>query len=247
NYNFTENVMGYVSDTTGFQSGGYNGRASTAAAAVAVSPERVNSAEIGVKSTLFDGRMHLNADYYYANWAAMQLSGTLPTGEFRLTNATGALIQGFEVEGQVQLSQRWRADVGLSTINAKYRNYSAANIPTFAGKDLKKAPRFQWNLSSTYIQPLASADVAWSLQLKYTDFYFGAQNNDPVAKTGAHLDAAARISYEPRSANWSAALWGKNLTNNHLAGGLNIPSLGMVIRTAVEPRTYGIDFTYRFF
>ena len=44
------------------------------------------------------------------------------------------------------------------------------------------------------------------------------------------------------------ALWGKNLTNNHVAtGGFNIPQIGVTITHPSIPRSYGVDFLNRFF
>ncbi|MEO6982850.1 MAG: TonB-dependent receptor, partial [Edaphobacter sp.] len=213
-----------------------------------VAPETVRSYEAGVKSSLFSDRVQLNADYYRNDYKALQLTAVLPTGEFTLTNATGALIQGVEMDARIQLTRQWNANAGFGTIDAKYKNYSEINNATFSGVDLKHAPRFQWYLSSTYIQPLASADLVWSMRLKYTDTYFTNQDNNHIAKPPTHLDAGARISYEPRNKNWSVALWGQNLTNNRIpTDGFDIKGLGVQIVYPTLPRTYGMEFNYRFF
>ena len=44
------------------------------------------------------------------------------------------------------------------------------------------------------------------------------------------------------------ALWGKNLTNNHVAtGGFNSPQIGVTMIYPSIPRSYDVDFVYRFF
>jgi iron complex outermembrane receptor protein len=66
--------------------------------------------------------------------------------------------------------------------------------------------------------------------------------------TPVYLDANARVAYEPQSKRWSLALWGKNLTNNHVATtGFDIPGLGTRTIWPTPPRTYGLDFSYNFF
>ncbi|MEO5830737.1 MAG: TonB-dependent receptor [Rhodanobacter sp.] len=246
-YDFTDDVMGYATVTTGFKSGGFNGRGGSAATVNAVNAETMRAYEVGVKSSLLNNRVQLNANYYRNDYAALQLSAVLPGGGFSLANATGALIQGVEMDAQVQLTQHWHASAGFGTIDAKYQNFAAINRASFDGKALKDAPKFQWFLSSTYIQPLDSADLVWSAQLRYTDMYYESQALSRLVMTPTHLDAAARIAYEPRSKDWSVALWGKNLTNNKIsAGGFDIPAIGVGIVYPTMPRTFGVDFSYRF-
>ncbi|MEO8778130.1 MAG: TonB-dependent receptor [Rhodanobacter sp.] len=247
-YNLTDGVMGYATVTTGFKSGGFNGRAQTAATATAVNAETLRAYETGIKSSLFDDRVQLNVDYYRNDYAALQLSAINQDGILTLSNATGALIQGVEMDAQVQLTHQWHVAAGFGTIDAKYQDFAAINNSTFLGQGLKDAPKFQWNLSTTYIQPLATADLVFTAQLRQTDLYYQNLGLSRVIMTPTHLDAAARIAYEPHSKHWSLALWGKNLNNNHVAtGGFNIPQIGVTMIYPSIPRTYGVDFTYRFF
>ncbi len=62
-YRFSEDVMGYVSGSRGFKSGGFNVRANTIAAPGSDQPfedEVLDVAELGLKSRLLDGRLVLN-------------------------------------------------------------------------------------------------------------------------------------------------------------------------------------------
>ena len=247
-YDFAPDVMGYASITTGFKSGGFNGRGTTVAALGMFNAETLTAYEMGIKSSLLDNRIRLNVDYYRNDYAGIQLSAVDPNGVFSVTNATGAVISGVEMDGQVQLTSAWQVGAGFGTIDAKYQNFAPVNAATFAGMDLKDAPKFQWHLNTTYIQPLANADLVWSAALRYTDKYYENQALSPIIETPTHLEARARISYEPRNANWSVALWGDNLTNNHIsAGGFDIAGLGIAVIYPTMPRTYGVDFKYRFF
>ncbi|WEN14127.1 TonB-dependent receptor [Rhodanobacter sp. AS-Z3] len=246
-YDFAENVMGYASLTTGFKSGGFNGRGTTVAALGSFNAETLTAYEMGIKSSLLDNRVRFNIDYYRNDYAGIQLSAVDPNGVFSVTNATGAVLSGVEMDAQAQVTDAWQVGGGFGTIDAKYQNYAPVNAATFAGMDLKDAPKFQWHLSTTYIQSLANADLIWTAAVKYTDKYYENQALSPIIMTPTHLDARARISYEPRNANWSVALWGNNLTNNHIsAGGFDIAGLGIAVIYPTMPRTYGVDFKYRF-
>jgi iron complex outermembrane receptor protein len=55
------------------------------------------------------------------------------------------------------------------------------------------------------------------------------------------------VAYEPHDANWSVALWGKNLSNEFSStGGFDIAGLGIGVIYPNVPRTYGVEFKYRF-
>ena len=246
-YDFTPDIMGYVSATSGFKSGGFDGTGATPANILPFKEETLIAYETGIKSSLLDDRVHFNIDYYRSDYRGVQLAAFTPEGIQTTTNATGALIQGVEMDTEAQLTSAWRVNAGFGTIDTKYQDFSAANSATFAGKRMKNAPKFQWHLSSTYIQPLANADLVWSAALRYTDLYYTNLALSREVMVPTHLDASARVSYEPRNSPWSVALWGKNLTNNQIgAGGFVISGLGVAIVYPQLPPTYGLDFKYRF-
>ncbi len=246
-YNFSDNVMGYVSATTGFKSGGFNGRGTTYATVTPVDAETLKAYEIGVKSTLWDNRLRLNADYYRLDYAGIQLTAVNQDGVFVMTNATGALIQGFEVDAQAQLTDKLRVDASVGTIDGEYQNYSDVNAAYFKGRHMKSAPDMQWTLAGTYVQPVGNADLVLSAQARHTDEYYQNQDTSRLIMTRANTEYNARISYEPRDANWSVALWGKNLGDKFVStGGFDIANLGIGVIYPNVPRSYGVEFKYRF-
>lgn len=246
-YNFTDNLIGYVTVATGFKSGGFNGRASTRDTVTAVDPERVIAYEAGIKSNWLDNRLQVNLDYYRNDYSALQFTATRPDGAFTLINASGALFQGVEADIKAQLTSKWSVNAGGGTINARYKNFDAANNSTFLGKPVKDSPKFQTYLSTTFVQPLAGADLVASAQIRYTDSYFEDLADSRMIMAEPNHEVGARIAYKPTNSNWSVALWGKNLTNNHTSsGGFYIPVLGISVIYPTMPRTYGLDFSYRF-
>lgn len=246
-YDFSDNVMGYASVTTGFKSGGFNGRGTTYATVTPVDAETLRAYEVGVKSTLWDNRLRLNADYYRLDYDGIQLTAVNSDGVFVMTNATGALIQGFEVEAQAQLTSKLRVDASIGTIDGEYKDYAAINAAYFNGRSMKSSPDMQWTLAGTYVQPVGNADLVFSAQARHTDEYFQNQDTSRLIMTRANTEYNARISYEPREANWSVAAWGKNLSNEiSSTGGFDIAGLGIGVIYPNVPRTYGVEFKYRF-
>jgi iron complex outermembrane receptor protein len=246
-YDFADNVMGYASVTTGFKSGGFNGRGTTPATVVPVDAETLLAYEAGIKSTLLDNRLRLNANYYRLDYDGIQLSAVNPEGVIVLTNATGALIQGVEIEADAQLSRKLRVNATVGTIHARYQGYSDVNTAYFKGRSLKNAPELQWTLGASYVQPVGNADLVFSAQARHSDDYFQNQDNSPLIMRRAGEEYNARIAYQPNDADWSVALWGKNLGNDFAStGGFDIAGLGVAVLYPNVPRTYGIEFSYRF-
>lgn len=246
-YDFSDNVMGYGSITTGFKSGGYNGRGTTAATVTPVDEEILTAYEIGIKTSLFGNRLNLNAAYYRLDYEGLQLTAVNSEGVFVMTNATGALIQGFEIDATAQVTNKLKLHGSLGTIDGEYRDYADANAAYFSGRPMKSSPDLQWNLAATYIQPVGNADLVMSGQARYTDEYYQNQDASRLIMTRANTEYNARVSYEPNDANWSVALWGKNLTDEFSStGGFDIKGLGIGVIYPNVPRTYGVEFKYRF-
>lgn len=98
-YDFSDDVFGYVRVSTGFRSGGFNPRDGAAAGSFA--PETATSYEAGLKTELFDSTLRLNMAGFYTKQKDIQITQIVPgTGGAvtDTTNAGEATIKGFELE-----------------------------------------------------------------------------------------------------------------------------------------------------
>ncbi|MDH4042092.1 MAG: TonB-dependent receptor, partial [Gammaproteobacteria bacterium] len=103
NYSFAEDIMLYARYARGNKSGGWNADFMTNGLEYfSYEPESVDSYEAGIKSTLMDDTLRLNAAYYYSEYDDFQVfqqvfnSGGNPSNE--LTNAGAVTNQGVELE-----------------------------------------------------------------------------------------------------------------------------------------------------
>jgi len=246
-FDVSDDVMAYMSVTTGFKSGGFNGRGTTFDTIVPVDAETLRAYEIGIKSSLWNQRVRLNGNYYRLDYAGIQLTSINPDGVFVMNNATGALIQGIELDVQAQLHSRLRLDASLGTIHDRYQHYAEVNADYFRGRSMKGTPDLQWTLAASWVQPLAKSDVVFNAQARHTDEYYQNQDTSRLIMTRANTEYNARISFEPHHGKWEVALWGKNLSNTiSSTGGFDIGNLGIATIYPNVPRSYGIDFKYRF-
>lgn len=91
-------------------------------------PEENDSLELGIKSTLFDGRMTFNANLFLMDYTDMQVTAAVidpVTGESRLTNtnAGSATIKGLEFETRYLVSENGTLGVTGSFLDATYDEF----------------------------------------------------------------------------------------------------------------------------
>jgi len=243
----SKDVLAYASASTGFKSGGFNGRASSLATFTTLRPETVRAYEFGLKTTLADGKLRFNINYFYNDYKDLQLTAFDTNGLAVLTNAASALIKGVEMEMVAQLSANWQINANLGTLDGKYQDFSAANAATFAGKALKQAPKQQWGIGTNYRIKLDGGNIVLNASAKHVGEHFQNLAVSELIKTQAYTIADARLGYDVKGGKWSVALWGKNITNKlYYTGGFDIGGIGIGNAYINVPRTFGIDFRYRF-
>jgi iron complex outermembrane receptor protein len=159
----SESVLTYVSAAKGFRSGGYNHNLSPAGA-LEFDEESSWTYEIGVKSTLFDNRVRLNAALFQIDWEDMQLDVPITglPGRFFLDNAGEAESRGFECELTVQLTQYWDAIGGVGYTDATFDSFiEPLNSTDVAGHNLPNVPEFTWSAALRRQQTLDSGLQTW--------------------------------------------------------------------------------------
>ena len=243
----TREVLGYVSASTGFKSGGYNGRAGSIAAFTTLKPETVRSYEIGLKTTMADGKWRFNINYFKNDYKDLQLTAFDANGVSNLTNASSAELKGFELETVAQITSNWQINAHLGTLDGKYKNYSAVNNGTFSGKALKQAPKQQYGIGTNYRIRLEGGNVNINAGIKHVGDHYQNLATSEVIKTNAYSLVDGRVAYDAKGGKWSVALWGKNLNNKlYYTGAFDISALGIADAYINVPRTYGVDLRYRF-
>lgn len=173
-HQFSDDLMGYVSATNGFKSGGWNARGGTAVSFQPFGPEEIWSYELGMRSELADGRVRFNGTLFFTDLENLQTTSATPTGAFLTTNAGGLQVPGFELELTALPTDEWELFFALGLQDAKY-----VDLPTdciapntdFAAFDIncdranpKRSPDVTWTISTTY----SWAIPAWGATLRPT-------------------------------------------------------------------------------
>jgi len=130
---FDPQTMGYVSASRGFKSGGFNGRANSAAETrtAEYNPEYVWTYELGLKWRSADNKLQANiaafhSDYtdFQARVSEVQNPGSItPTFAFPVINAAKLKMDGIEFEGAAVFDDGTRLSAQVGYLDARYAKF----------------------------------------------------------------------------------------------------------------------------
>ncbi len=241
----------YLSYSQGFKGGGFDPRSSTPNAPdldndgtisdaevteyVGFNPETVNSYEFGYKGSLFDRRLYVAAALFRADYADVQIPGSIPCvsgGQPSfcgvVDNAGKARMQGVEVEANATVARDFassgdRLSIAgtLGYIDAEYKEFvsnilvGGVNVPT----DVTEFRNFQntpkWTMSGTldYSTPAFGGKLNANTTLSYRSKTFQSEAEIPVLDQDGYALLDANIVWRSAGGRWSVGLHGKNLTD----------------------------------
>jgi iron complex outermembrane recepter protein len=121
--------------------------------------------------------------------------------------------------------------------------------PVASGNRLANAPELTFNGLARYEFPLLATNRLGALQVDahYSDDTFKEATNDPLIASDAYWIFNARAALMPAARNWEIAVWGRNLGDErYVVQGLNVGAFYFGNRNYNAPRTYGVEFSWRF-
>ncbi len=225
-YRLTDDVMVFGGYSRGFKSGGFNGGFLDFTDGVVPTDtpydeEILNSFELGIKSTLADGAVRLNATafvYDYQDYQALTFSGL---SQF-ITNSD-ADLSGLDFELVWQPTENLDVLLGASFLDTEVKQVVVQGS-TVSGTNMVLAPEFSLNGLARYSIPLSGgSSVALQLDFNHQGDHFFDITNSSVSKEDAYTVVNARVSYQMNE-KLNLAAWVKNLTDE-------------------EYRVYTFDFT----
>jgi len=226
-YRLNPSVLTYVSYARGYKSFGYNlDRVQTGItpnASLLFPSEIVDSYEAGVKLTLLDRTLLLNATYYDQTFTDFQLNTFLGTS--------------FVVESIPELTSRgidadmlWFTPIeglsfqgGVTYTKAEYSNFTAADLVTpgnfpqlslLPGATASFAPEWSGTLSVNFERNVgAGLRAGFSLAGKYVSEYNNGSDLLPFKLQEAFTTVNGRITLGTEDERWTAEFWVQNLTD----------------------------------
>ncbi|MBH5323457.1 TonB-dependent receptor [Aurantiacibacter sediminis] len=249
-YQFNDNVLGYVSASRGFKSGGFNARARSAASFNSFGPENVWTYEAGLKLDLADNRLRVNSAVFYNDYTDLQLTREIPGSiDVQVVNAGEVSIKGFEVEIFAQPTPRFSLNAAVGYLDAQYERLDPG-VPIALDASLPAISDWTVSAGAQHVTPIG-AD--WELLVRgdvaYRSDYFNDIGNSPNIDQDGYALVSARIMLSQADSGLSFSVYGTNLTDETvLVGGLDaLDALGVAVtQLGQRPREIGVSFGYSF-
>jgi outer membrane receptor protein involved in Fe transport len=265
-YSMNDNTNFYASYTTGYRAGGFNGGAFNRDTATGddYTEENIASLEFGMKSTLMDGRMRINAALFTYDYDDVQVSviksdeGGISTD---VVNAASFGTQGLELDMAFLVTESLQLRAQYAYTDRDYDDfpaYQGLNIMPTQGLTPENAYNLvmDWSLvnsgsNSVDLQISANyQDETISITSVPTRYTAAGQPAIPVnLQQASNQDRTlvnARLSWNramDNGRNLNIAAWGRNITDEeYRTFGFNFGAdLGFATHQWGNPATYGVD------
>lgn len=270
-YALTDNTNVYLKYAEGFKSGGFNVdfvSGDLIADGIDFDPETVESWELGIKGESADRTLRYALSAFYMDFQDYQLNQFIQlsnnTSTITIQNAAEVTSQGIEAELTWYPSNALMVQLALGYNDAEFEKFPgggsvrnpAGRGADLAGNKLPQAPEWSSALAVQYNLPVGGSggELVTRVDWTYTDEYFTTEDNVQFADPGSPIvwgkvDSYSllngRIGYESGD-QWSAYLWGRNILDEEFSYAWTSDFLGTVGNFPGDPRTYGIEFRYRF-
>ncbi len=273
NYKLDDKSSIFARYANGFRAQSIQGRDVAFEGAPSVAQaETINSFEFGVKSDLFDDSLRLNAAIFYYTVDDMQLTAIGgSSNNTALLNADKGRAYGYEIDAEYIANDNLVLTFGYSYNNTEIQDSALTVLPCGAnpglgltgnctvldprvdtyraaidGNSFPQAPDSIVSLTARYSIPVGSdgelfAYTDWAYQGKTSLFLYQAEE----FTIDSQFEGGLRIGYENFAKNYSVALFGRNITNEHnIKGAIDFNNLTGIIN---EPRIVGIEAKISFF
>ena len=240
----SDDSMVYASAGTGTKSGGFqtvNGTADDRE----FDDEDTTTYELGIKSTLLDARLRINAAAFYSEIENFQAQRQLETGLGTYVS-NEAKVETSGVDFQVEAAPM--PNLVLSAGLLYMHKYEITDGPE-KGADLPFTAEFSGTVAATLVFPLGDGGVYWRTDYSYMD-----DHTTNVASATQLRDEDydnrnlinSKLGW--RNDSWNISVWGKNLSDDKYAMQTALPFLvsGMEAYFLAPPRTFGATVRYTF-
>ena len=244
-YDFTNEIMTYVTASNGYIVGGYNyGYMPASEDAFYYDAEYTWNYEAGIKSSWLDNKLLANLSIFYIDIDDKQVLEWAITGSI-IENAAKAHSQGFELELQARPVQGLDLLAGFGYTESKFDDWKAlqsdGTIYDFEDNYLQNAPKYTYNLGASYRH---ISGLFGRVDLLGTGEFYGDNKN--TLKQEAYELVNLRLGYE--GDNLGISFWCTNLFDEEYVTALydmTNMGLGELVQDG-EPRMLGVTLTYRF-
>lgn len=250
-HQFTDDLLGYISENRGFKSGGYNGFDPTNPP---YKPEVLDAYEIGLKSEWLEHHLRVNGAGFFYNYTNIQVSKYTDTAV--IYNGAGAHIEGIDFDAQAVLGS-FRLSGGVEWLHSRFTSFPDAQFSTplptggavlypgnAEGNEIPLAPTITADLSADYLLSVGFGNLDFNV----TDYYNHGSYPEPdnYLRQPAYDLLGASVGFTPTSGRLGIKVWASNLFNKPVYGYFATQATGYYADPSNPPRTFGVTLSYKF-
>ncbi|WOE76073.1 TonB-dependent receptor [Alterisphingorhabdus coralli] len=243
----SDDYLIYGGVSRGFKAGGFNLDPTAAASGgdPRFNSEVVDAYELGIKSTLFDGRVRANLALFHteiSDFQVLEFTGV----QFQTFNVNDVTSTGAELEILAQWSDYISTNVAITYADAQFGDDCAVGLTGAAagfaqglcGFPLVNAPQFTGIFGMTYDGPISSG-TEWTMLANFTMRYESSRRTstnpidpglfdpaDPMNPAAlipfdvqeANIRANARLGFTSPNERYTIEFWGTNIFDERTRG-----------------------------
>lgn len=268
-----DTLMGYLTYSHGFTSGGFNaalaGTSEGDAPLRPFEPATLDNFEIGFKTVGWDQRITFNASFFLGTYKDQQVVTLLveppttpdgiPSIQRVVDNAAESTLKGFELEAFTRPIEGLEVNGNIGVTDARYDMFDSTrddvpgDVPIDRSGQRFGLPELTSFVSAQYSFPVNPGSgwlegwVTPRVEWAYTSDYFLGAPELPNSKAAGYNIINARLSYDFWDDRAQVALWGKNLIDKTVAGTREYATslFGFDISYYRAPRTFGAELSVR--
>ena len=253
-YQFSRNLMAYLSYAQGFKAGGFSG-----STADVFAPETVSSYEGGVKAQWFERRLTTDVTVFLADYNNLQEAENIitPSGTSVsvVTNAARSRSRGVEFSGAVRATDHLTLRSDVAYLDARYVSYPNSPcsplesvglvtcVKDRSGQVPDYSPEWSGSVGAEYATPLTSGlGLRLGGTVYFTSLYYQQEAISSLVEQPGYAKVDLRAAIETADSRWTFAVIAKNITNQLTADYRNYAPAAIGTAYAVADRPRSVAF-----
>jgi iron complex outermembrane receptor protein len=262
----------YVRYAAGYKSGGFNldyinENELAANQGLEFDKETVDSFELGLKGSYFDGRLLMNLAAFIANYDDYQVNQFVDLGggrtSIRINNAAKVETMGFEAESTIRVTEDFTLQASLGLLEAEFDSFPGGGSAgaDASGNKLTSAPETSFALAGIWHRevPALQSTLLVRGDVTHTGEFFTTADNVsetsynsafpgtiPYGQIEERTELNARIGLMSDNETWEVYAWGRNLTDETDPQDELRDFFGTIAKLPGLPRTYGLELVWNF-